>query len=118
MPDPVKINGVSYSLGQHPVYSDFERNEVIGSLTYQNTYATLDNQTFTFFSNGNLLLDNDNFITFIANDSSFTYEKYNDDRFYVYRIVGGKGIYTYTNGYVVINILKSGERLCYVYANK
>jgi hypothetical protein len=35
---------------------------------------------------------------------------------YVYRIVGGKGIYTFTNGYVVINILKTGERICYVYA--
>ena len=115
LPPPVEINGIKYSIGQHPVYSNFERTNLIGNLTYQNTY-TIINKEFEFFSNGNLLVGNEDFITFVANDSSSIYEKYNDDRFYVYRIVGGKGIYTYTNGYVVINILKTGERICYVYA--
>ena len=73
-PRPVEINGINYSIGQHPVYSDFERTNLIGNLTYQNTYTTLD-KTFTLFSSGNLLVDKDNFITFVVNDASFTYEK-------------------------------------------
>ena len=109
----------TYSL-QCPVYSDYKRLNLLGHLTSQGTTTSIDKELpdFDVIINvaHNILINDsqDSFTYYIGGAYDGTIFKKQETR--IYRIIGGQGIYTFTNGYVVFNIFEKGDRICYVYA--
>ena len=102
---------------QFPTFSDYKQTSSLGFVVYHGNESNI---------NEHISYDETAVLAFINSEDAISYEStgsldggkpfYKPNRVIVNRITGGKGKYTFLEGYVVINTFESGDRVCYVYS--
>ena len=116
----ITIDGLSIYSYQYPVYSDYKQTNFLGYVVNHGNQSEINN--FISYSDVSVL-------SFDKTKDSISYEVTgggdadpNDQPFWspnqtiFNRIIGGKGPYTFLQGYVVVNTVENGDRICYVYS--
>jgi len=110
----IQVRGTIYNL-----FSDFELTNLIGSVQYnrmdsldeQNQIAFNSNQVAFILPEGSIICNFSN-INKLTSDGSF---KDNQTLFFPIVSGGGSGSFTFSKGWAVVNTLKDGRRIVYVY---
>ena len=110
----ISVKGTIYTL-----FSDFELTNIIGLVQY-NSIESLAEQTQILFnsSQGAFVLPDGNIIFNSSNINNLTTDGYfKDNQTLFFPIVsgGGSGSFTFSKGWAVVNTLKDGRRIVYVY---
>ena len=111
----IKTESMNVHTFQVPVYSDYARTKQLGDLTYLGIGVQSDNFVTLADTSVLSILNNNDSISWIETNKRIS-QIVPDDRTIISRIIGGAGIYTFTEGYVVVNTFQNGDRICYVYA--